>query len=829
MALQYTISDIALILKGNYISVDGNNDLIKHLLIDSRKIITAESSVFFALVTQRNDGHKYIAELYQKGIRNFVISDVPEDIETFKNANFVEVKNTLSALQILAAHHRKQFSIPVIGITGSNGKTIVKEWLFQLLSPDKNIVRSPKSYNSQIGVPLSVWQMQSDNELAIIEAGISEPEEMKKLQPIIQPTIGIFTNIGTAHEKNFINSKQKTGEKLNLFTKVETLIYCSDSFEIQDRIIQSEILKKNNFFTWSFKHKADLMITSVKKEQNKTIISATFKANEISISIPFVDNASIENATHCWALMLLLGYDNNVIAERMTSLVAVAMRLELKAGINNCSIINDSYSSDLNSLSIALDFMNQQNQHKKRTVILSDILQSSLSDSDLYSEVSDLLMAKGVTRFIGIGPSIIKNQSCFKIEKTLFENTDAFLNKLSSSEFHNETILIKGARMFEFEQIGRMLQQKTHETVLEINLNALVHNLNYYIGQLKKDTKVMAMVKAFSYGSGGFEIANVLQYHNIDYLAVAYADEGIELRKAQIATPIMVMNPEEESFDLMSKYKLEPEIYSFRTLNLLINSIHASESKEIHTQPIHIKLDTGMHRLGFQPEEIDDLISILKINDRIIVKSVFTHLAASENKLQDDFTKSQIEKLVSGADKLKKEFGEQIIVHVLNSAGISRFAEADFDMVRLGIGLYGISFFEEEQQLIQNVSSLKTTISQIKNIPKGETVGYGRNWTAKKKSRIAIVPIGYADGLNRKLGNGNGFLFIKGTKAPIIGNVCMDLCMVDVTELEVEEGDPVFVFKDAASIKELAVILDTIPYEILTSVSGRVKRVYYYE
>ncbi len=825
----YTISDISIILKGTHTSVSGNNDIIKHLLIDSRKIIATESSVFFALVTQRNDGHKYIHELYAKGIRNFIVSTLPEDMDVFANANFVEVKNTLLALQQLAAHHRKQFAIPVIGITGSNGKTIVKEWIYQLLSPDKNIVRSPKSYNSQIGVPLSVWQMQADNELAIFEAGISEPEEMKMLQPIIQPTIGIFTNIGTAHEKNFINSKQKTGEKLHLFTKVEKLIYCSDVFEIQDRIIQSEILKKHNFFAWSFKHKADLMITSVNKENNKTNISANYNANDIEISIPFVDNASIENAIQCWALMLHLGYDNTLIAERMANLTTVAMRLELKAGINNCSIINDSYSSDLDALSIALDFMNQQNQHKKRTVILSDILQSSLSDSDLYSEVSNLLLAKGVTRFIGIGNSIINNQSCFKIEKTLFPTTDAFLNKFSPTEFHNETVLIKGARIYEFEQIGRMLQQKSHETVLEINLNSLVHNLNYYKSRLNKGTKVMAMVKAFSYGSGGFEIANVLQYHNIDYLAVAYADEGIELRKAQIATPIMVMNPEEESFDLMSKYKLEPEIYSFRTLNLLINTILSSESKEIHEHPIHIKLDTGMHRLGFNPEEMDELISILKRHDQITIKSVFTHLSASENSAEDDFTKQQIQSLTEAANKLKKEFRNDIMVHVLNSAGISRFADAHFDMVRLGIGLYGISYFEEEQQMLQNVSSLKTTISQIKNIPQGESVGYGRGWIVPKDARIAIVPIGYADGLNRKLGNGKGFLYINGNKASIIGNVCMDMCMIDITNIEAQEGDPVIVYNDAASIKQFADVLESIPYEILTSVSGRVKRVYYYE
>ena len=826
----YSVSDIVGIIGGTLFSEDGNNDAIKHLLIDSRKIVMADTSLFFALVTPRNDGHKYIGELYDKGIRNFVVSEINDEHKKYKASNFIKAGNTLLALQTLAAFHRKQFDVPVLGITGSNGKTIIKEWLFQLMSPDKNIVRSPKSFNSQIGVPLSVWQIQPEHELAIIEAGISEPEEMKWLQPIIQPTIGIFTNIGTAHEKNFLNIRQKTGEKLHLFTNVDTLIYCSDSFEIQDRIIKSEFLIKNiNLFTWSYKHKANLKITGTVTESGFTTISAVYDLEDISIKIPFTDNASIENAIHCWAFMLLTGYKNDVIAERMLTLTTVAMRLELKAGINNCSVINDSYSSDLNSLSIALDFMNQQNQHKKRTVIMSDILQSSMNDMDLYAEVSALLQAKGVNRIIGIGPSLLRNENAFTIEKSFYAGTDAFLNKFNAADFHNETILIKGARVFEFENVSRMLQQKSHETVLEINLNALVHNLNYYKSCLKNDTRIMAMVKAFSYGSGGFEIANVLQYHNIDYLAVAYADEGIELRKARISTPIMVMNPEEESFELMRKYQLEPEIYNFRTLNLLIDSINASESKEPHKQSIHIKIDTGMHRLGFMPEEVDELISILKNNPHIHIQSVFTHLASSEDCAHDDFTQQQLHVLRQVCDQFKEAFEEPFWIHALNSSGISRFAEANFDMVRLGIGLYGISYFDEEQTHLQNVSSLKTTISQIKQVPKGETVGYSRAWKAGKDSTIAVVPIGYADGLSRKLSNGNGFLYVNGQRADIIGNVCMDMCMIDITGMAAAEGDQVFVYYDAASIKQLAGILGTIPYEILTSVSGRVKRVYYYE
>ncbi|HNX07895.1 MAG TPA: Mur ligase family protein, partial [Bacteroidales bacterium] len=556
----YTISEIAAIVNGTLPNDLPDDYPIRHLLIDSRKVTSADNALFFCIVTQKNNGHNYIPELYEKGIRYFVVSSLPENQENYVNARFIVVNNTLVALQTLATHHRHQFNIPVIGITGSNGKTIVKEWLFQLLSPDKNIVRSPKSYNSQIGVPLSVWQMQPEHELAIFEAGISEPEEMKLLQPIISPTIGIFTNIGTAHDKNFLNVRQKIGEKLNLFRRIETLIYCSDNYDIQERIIKSGIQPQKCLFSWGFKHKADLTIKNIEKNQNHCIISAVYKTENISAEIPFSDDASIENAIHCWALMLYLEYPHETINARLSILTPVAMRLELKAGINNCSVINDSYSSDLNSLNIALDFMCQQKQHSKKTVILSDILQSALTDNELYNEIAKLLVSKGVTRFIGIGPSISKNEKLFPMEKSFFIDTDAFLAKVPGSAFHNETILIKGARIYAFEQISRMLQQKSHETLLEINLNALIHNLNFYQNKLKKGTKVMAMVKALSYGSGGYEIANVLQYHNIDYLAVAYADEGIELRKAKITTPIMVMNPEEESFDLMKKFNLEPEI-----------------------------------------------------------------------------------------------------------------------------------------------------------------------------------------------------------------------------------------------------------------------------
>jgi alanine racemase len=824
----YNLKVISEILKGKLYSQTSDFSAVKDILIDSRSIVSPLTSVFFALVGPRNNGHNYISEIYNKGVRNFVISSLPENYADYEGAGFILVDDTLKALQLLAKYHRNKFKIPVIGITGSNGKTIVKEWLFQLLSPDKNIVRSPKSYNSQIGVPLSVWQMGKENDIAIFEAGISEPDEMEKIQQIIQPEIGIFTNIGQAHDKNFINTNQKVGEKLKLFKNVKTLICCQDYFDIQDRIVKSEIFKSINLFSWSFKHKSDLLIKKILKENGSTLITAHYKNKDISITIPFTDDASIENAIHCWATMLLLNYDNKIIQERMKTLISVAMRLELKEGINNCSIINDSYSNDIKSLIIALDFLKQQKQHKKLTVILSDILQSSLPDEELYADVSRLLKDKSITRLIGIGKAITQNADKFKLEKEFYTDTDSFLDKITHSSFYNETILLKGARIFEFEQISKALQQKSHETVLEINFNALISNLNYYRSKLKPETKVMAMVKAFSYGSGSFEIANVLQYHHIDYLAVAYADEGVELRKAGITVPIMVMNPEEQSFGAIFKYNLEPEIYSLKTFNILVKEISDNnvDNKKI---PVHIKLDTGMHRLGFEDDDISELLNLLKLNSQIEVKSIFTHLVASEDVSEDDFTQQQFDSFIKTGDLLKSELGYPILFHVLNSSGISRFNKYQFEMVRLGIGLYGISTDEEEQKMLLNVSTLKTTVSQIKTIKKGETVGYNRKWTAGKDTIIATVPVGYADGLNRKLGNEKGFVYIKDNKVKIIGNVCMDMCMLDITGIDVQEGDEVFVFYDSASIKELSSCLDTIPYEILTNVSRRVKRIYYYE
>ena len=825
--MNYSIASIASIIEGTFKGAS-ENAIIKNLLIDSRKLSDIETSLFFAIKGERHDGHSYITELYEKGVKNFIVSHLPEHPEQLPAANFVVVKNTLTALQKLCAYHRAQFKIPVIGITGSNGKTIVKEWLYQLMREDKNIVRSPKSFNSQVGVPLSIWQLNKEHDMGIFEAGISMPQEMQALEKIIQPTIGLITNIGRAHDENFKNEKEKISEKIQLFTNTEVIIYSKDYLQIHEAL-NDKSFKDVAVFTWSKKLRADLLIGRITKTNTDSEIQAVYKNSFIRITIPFTDEASIENAIHCWAMLLYLGYENSLIAERMRFLSPVAMRLELKEGINNCSIINDSYNSDLGSLNIALDFLNQQKQHPKKTLILSDILQSGYSNEDLYKEVAELIERKGISRLIGIGEGISEQAGQFHIEKSFFASTSDFLNKFNTSLFHDETILLKGARVFGFEAISKVIQQKAHETVLEINLNSIVHNLNYFRSKLKGDTKIMAMVKAFSYGSGSFEIANILQFHRVDYLAVAYADEGIELRKAGITMPIMVMNPEEQSYDAMILYNLEPEIYSFRVLSLFEETLKRSERPNQQPVMIHIKLDTGMHRLGFEEKDVNELIVRIKNNKHLHIKSIFSHLAASDEEEHDDFTWQQIKSFNRMSEQIKTHFTYPISKHILNSAGITRFPDAQFEMVRLGIGLYGIGADANEQAQLQNVSTLKTSISQIKNIPANETIGYSRKGIATFDMQIATVPIGYADGLSRKLSNGKGKMIIKGKVAPIVGNVCMDMCMIDITDIAASENDEVIVFGIENPITEIAKDVGTIPYEVLTNVSRRVKRVYFQE
>jgi alanine racemase len=829
--MSYSINQIASVITADLLGTGKQENSVNQLLIDSRKLIGPESSLFFAIRGDRHDAHRFIPDLYEKGVRCFVISTVPEDITRYPEANFLFVRDTLRALQKLTAWHRHHFQIPVLGITGSNGKTIVKEWLYQLLREDKNIVRSPKSFNSQVGVPLSVWQMKAENELAIFEAGISMPGEMEYLERIISPTIGLITNIGQAHDENFTDLKQKVDEKLLLFRKSEMLIYCKDYLLIRDELASLGEYQDLRVFSWSRKTRADLQVGKITRTLADTEIQAVFKNNFIKIKIPFIDEASLENAIHCWAVMLYMGYSNELIASRMEFLSPVAMRLELKEGINNCSIINDSYNSDLGSLSIALDFLNQQKQHPRKTLILSDILQSGKSEESLYAEVADLLLRKGINRLVGIGEAISRQSEQFRLERSFYSSTAEFLQHYNNSFFKEETILLKGARSFSFEDIGKVLQQKAHETVMEVNLSALVHNLNYYRSRLALPAKLMAMVKAFSYGSGSFEIANVLQFHHVDYLAVAYADEGIELRKAGITLPIMVMNPEEQSYDSMIQYNLEPEIFSFRVLGLFDeaarrNRILLEGDRKLQ---IHIKLDTGMHRLGFEEQEINELVVRIRNNKNLSIRSVFSHLAGSDEEEHDEFTHLQIDRFATISTAITKHFEYPILRHILNSAGITRFQTGVFDMVRLGIGLYGIGASEEEQSHLQHVSTLKTTISQIRQIPKGDSIGYSRKGFAKAPMQIATVPIGYADGLSRKLSNGKGRMIVNGKPAPVVGNVCMDMCMIDITDIAANEGDEVIVFGEQYPITQIAKDLGTIPYEVLTNVSRRVKRVYYQE
>ena len=796
------------------------------LLIDSRRVDVAGQTLFFALISHRNDGHKYIEDLYQSGVRAFVVNRLPE--EEHPDACYIVVQDVLKALQQLAAYHRNQFDIPVIGITGSNGKTIVKEWLAQLLSPDYNLVRSPKSYNSQVGVPLSVWQMNKTHQLGIFEAGISKPDEMPALQRIIKPTIGIFTNIGQAHEENFISYMQKAGEKLNLFTQVETLIYCMDYYDIQQVILRADLGKKVRLLPWSKKFKeVPVYVDKVEKKEKLTAITLVYQNETLRFDIPFIDDASLENAIHCIVACLLMKMDSKVLAERLIHLSSIAMRLEIKSGINNCTLVNDYYNSDANSLAIALDVMNQQHQHKEKVVILSDILQSGRDEQELYGSIARLIEEKGVTMLIGIGPAISRQAKQFNLKSWFFKDVNDFKQHFPFSTFRNQTILLKGARSFEFEQISMELQEKAHETVLEINFNNLVNNFNHYRSLIKPETKIMVMVKAFGYGSGNYEVSNVLQFHRADYLTVAFADEGVELRRAGINLPIMVMSPEVNSYDNIIKYHLEPEVFSFRNLELIERTL-AITGVTIPLN-VHVKLDTGMHRLGFSLKELPELIRRIQANPLIHVRSVFSHLATADNPNEDDFTMSQIKVFEEGSQMIVEAFPYKVLRHILNTAGITRFTQYQFDMVRLGIGLYGVPTCKQDEGVLETVVSLKTTINQIKEVPAGDSIGYNRHGRAVHDMRIGIVPIGYADGLSRLLGNGNGKFYINNQPVPIIGDICMDMCMLDLTGVEAEEGDTVVVFDAEHPINDIAKACQTIPYEVMTRISQRVKRVYYQE
>ena len=806
---------------------------IDWLLTDSRSLSFPEATLFFALSSKRNDGARYIPDLYIREVRNFVISretySLMEEEGAFggihPDANYLVVPHPLKALQKIAEQHRSRFQIPVIGITGSNGKTVVKEWLYQLLGPDRPTVRSPRSYNSQIGVPLSVWRLDEGAELAIFEAGISEPGEMKALESIIKPTIGILTNIGGAHQENFFSLQDKCQEKLSLFRDCDVLIYNGDDEFISSCVARSLLSARE--IAWSRKDvDKPLFISKVEKKDDCTLINYRYLDMDHSYTLPFIDDASIENSLNCLAACLYLMLPPERISERMAHLEPVGMRLEVKEGRNGCLLINDSYNSDLVSLDIALDFLYRRSltTSLKRTLILSDILETGQNAAMLYRQVAQLLESRHVERIIGVGKELCEHAGRFGIEKAFYADTDALLRALQKGELRleNEIVLIKGARRFGFDDLAEVLEKKVHETILEVNLGAMVENLNWYRSLLNPGVKMTCMVKASAYGAGSYEIAKTLQEHRVDYLAVAVADEGSELRKAGITTNILIMNPEMTAFKTMFDYHLEPEVYSFGLLDALVRE---AEKQGITNYPIHIKIDTGMHRLGFLPEEIPALTECLKGQDAVIVRSVFSHLVGSDSVQFDDFTRQQIAIFEDASARLQAAFSHKILRHICNSAGIERFPEAQFDMVRLGIGLYGINPITNA--VMHNVSSLYTTILQIHEVPQVDTVGYSRRGHLTRPSRIAALPIGYADGLNRHLGNGNAYCIVNGKKAPYVGNICMDVCMIDVTDIDCKEGDKAVIFGNELPVTVLSDILDTIPYEILTSVSNRVKRVYF--
>ena len=762
---------------------------IDWLLTDSRSLCYPESTLFFALRTDRGNGHHYIADLYQRGVRAFVVSEEPQG--DFPNASFLVVPDTLQALQHLAAHHRSRFDIPVVGITGSNGKTLVKEWLYQLLAPDFTVTRSPRSYNSQIGVPLSVWGLWEKTEVALFEAAISQRNEMAALERIIKPTIGIFTCLGSAHQENFSSMEEKCSEKLLLMADAKVIIYPAG-----DAVIEKCIREANL--------------------QGKLVACHS------------TGNAFEDNKALCRAVCQEMGLDDDIIEERLRALEPVAMRLEVKDGQNDCTLINDSYNSDLSSLDIALDFMNRrpEKEGRERTLILSDILQSGVEPHALYTQLADLLIGRGVNNLIAVGGIISAHMDCFaRLQgcRRFFPNTDALLASDTLTELQHQLVLIKGARSFHFERITDRMEKKVHETILEVNLSAIVKNLNHYRSFMKPETKMVCMVKADAYGAGAVEVAKTLQDHNVDYLAVAVADEGVTLREKGITQGIMVMNPEMSSFSTLFQYHLEPEIYGFRLLDALI---HAAEHEGITNFPVHIKLDTGMHRLGFDPEkDMPLLIERLHRQTALIPRSVFSHFVGSDSKDFDAFSELQYTRFLSGAERLQEAFPYPILRHICNSAGIERFPERQLDMVRLGLGLYGIDSCDN--RTINNVSTLRTTILQIHDVKAGESVGYSRRTVLERDSRIASIPIGYADGLNRLLGNRHGFCLVNGKKAEYVGNICMDVCMIDVTGIPCEEGDLVTIFGEGLSPSELASRCGTIPYEILTGIAPRVKRIYF--
>ena len=821
--MRYTIENVTALIGARRFGHSATQ--VEWLLTDSRSLVFPETTLFFALRTKVGDGHRYVADLYRRGVRNFVVGTLPAEHETaFPDANFLQVMSPLKALQRLAERHREEHDIPVIGVTGSNGKTVVKEWLYQLLSPTLHVTRSPKSYNSQVGVPLSVCLLGEHSEIGIFEAGISQPGEMAALRAIIQPTIGVMTNIGPAHQENFESVEEKCHEKLSLFQDAKVLVYCADDAVVDECVATS--LLRGERLAWSRRNpSAALFVSAVETLERGTRITYRFHGAEAAMTIPFTDDASTVNCIHCLAVLLSLNFSAEEIANRMKRLEPVAMRLEVIQGVRNCTLINDTYNSDAASLDIALDFMARRPeiQNKQKVLILSDMFQTGLPATELYAKVAELLNRRAIDHFIGIGPEISHAHSLFLMKKSFFPSGEALADSGLLDTLHDSLVLIKGSRPFGFEKITAALSLRVHETTLHVNLDALAGNLNYYRSFMKPETKMVCMVKASAYGAGSVEVAKTLQDRGVNYLAVAVADEGAELRRAGITAGIIVMNPEMTAFKTLFDYELEPEVYNFKLLDALIK---AAEKEGIQGFPVHIKLDTGMHRLGFDPRlDLPALIDRLHHQTSVIPRSVFSHFVGSDSPDFDDFSARQFALFDEASKTLQAAFPHKILRHICNSAGIERFPERHLDMVRLGLGLYGIDPIDNRS--LQNVTTLRTTILQIRECPKGDSVGYSRRTVLERDSRIAAIPIGYADGLNRHLGNRRGYCLVNGQRADYVGNICMDVCMIDVTDTDCREGDTVEIFGDNLPPAELARLLDTIPYEILTSVSDRVKRIYF--
>lgn len=836
--LDYTLSQLTEIVNGELIGNPESGRLIEYILLDSRQVIYPASSLFIALKGRHSDGHEFLRASYDNGVRSFLVNRLPDDEGAYPQACFIRVKDTKNAFHEIAAFHRRRFHLEVVGITGSNGKTIVKEWLHQLLSEDYSIVRSPRSYNSQTGVPLSVLQINEGHQIGLFEAGISQPGEMEKLEKIIKPDVGILTNIGEAHSEGFASLNQKLTEKLKLFTSANTIIYRKDNYLLDEQV--KHFQNKKQLFSWSLDPSIPgatiyfRKLQSDRFQHSKQWLSVSFPEQELqfTVAMPFADDGSVENACHCIAYMLFKGFQPSTIQHRIQNLEPVAMRLELKEGINDCTIINDSYNSDLTSLAIALNFLDQQNTVLQKTLIISDVLQSGMRKEELYGNIASLVQEKKVNRVLGVGGDVT-TLSYFlpkDIEQHYFPDTASLLQALESLKFSKEIVLLKGARIFGFEQIANRLSSRVHNTVLEVNMGALLHNLRTYQSHLNPGTRLMVMVKADAYGSGSLEVAKLLEFQHVDYLGVAYADEGVELRQKGIQMPIMVMNPEVATFDALIRNDLEPEIYSLDLLKDFIQFLQSRYPKRKEPIGIHIKLDTGMHRLGFDEEELGELTSLLKSQPTLNVLSVFSHLAASEDPIHDAFTSKQVARFESFYNSLADSLGYRPIRHILNSSGIVRFPQWQMEMVRLGLGLYGVDSSGILKDKLQVVNTLKASVSQVKQVQPGQSVGYGRKAIALQPMKIATISIGYADGLLRRAGNGRFSVLIKGRRAPLVGNVCMDMAMVDVTHLpEVNIGDEVVIFGREPRVEELAECLDTIPYEIFTSISPRVKRVYIQE